>query len=226
MIKASPDAPDVPDAKPKLAAIAAAVAGVAAIGAAAYVVYEKRATPRPGYQVVEHDGDIEVRDYPALLVAETWATGPRDKALNQGFETLAAYIFAKRRGAGDDGARVAMTSPVLSDRDAEVVDQQAPRRGWRTRFIMPAPYTRATLPPPGDGIEIDGIPARRVAVIRFSGYATDARLSEHKDRLRAWIVARAMTAIGEAEYAYYDSPMIPGPLRRNEVLLPITRTIA
>ena len=208
---------------PRLGAlgIAGIVAGVAAAGAAAYVLYEKQATPRPDYQVAEGDGDIELRDYPALLVAETWATGLRADALNTGFETLAAYIFAKRPGAHDDGKRIAMTSPVLSDRDMEIVDQQAPPRGWRTRFVMPATYTRETLPPPGDGIEIDEVPARRVAAIRFPGYATDAGLADHEARLREWVVARGLTVIGDVEYAYYDSPMIPGPLRRNEVILPV-----
>ena len=179
-------------ASPRIGAlgIAGIVAGVAVAGAAAYVLYEKQATPRPDYRVVEVDGDIELRDYPSLLVAETWATGLRAAALNVGFETLAAFIFGKNRSTYDDGKRIAMTSPVLSDRDAEIVDQQSPPRGWRTRFIMPSNYTRATLPTPGDGIEIDEVPARRVAVVRFAGYATDASLAEHEARLRTW-AARA-----------------------------------
>ncbi len=33
--------------------------------------------------------------------------------------------------------------------------------------------------------------------------------------------AQGIAPLGEAEYAFYDAPMVPGPLRRNEVLIPV-----
>ena len=41
-------------------------------------------------------------------------------------------------------------------------------------------------------------------------------------RLRGWLAKRGVRSNGEPEYAFYNSPMIPGPLRRNEVWLAIS----
>ncbi|MCX7344583.1 MAG: heme-binding protein, partial [Alphaproteobacteria bacterium] len=49
------------------------------------------------YEVLEADGDIEIRAYPALVVAEVTRTGNRDEAVRAGFGPLARYIFAKER---------------------------------------------------------------------------------------------------------------------------------
>jgi hypothetical protein len=40
-------------------------------------------------------------------------------------------------------------------------------------------------------------------------------------RLETWIAQQGLKRAGEPEYAFYDAPMVPGPLRRNEVLIPI-----
>jgi hypothetical protein len=39
--------------------------------------------------------------------------------------------------------------------------------------------------------------------------------------LRAWLLGQGIVPEGEAEFAFYDAPMVPGPLRRNEVLIPV-----
>ena len=52
--------------------------------------------------------------------------------------------------------------------------------------------------------------------------ATDALLAEQEDRLRGWLAKRGVKCKGEPEYAFYNSPMIPGPLRRNEVWLALS----
>lgn len=179
-------------------------------GAAAYIVHEK-SVEKPTFIVEQEDGAFSVRRYPPLLVAQTVSTGERLKALNTGFNRLAGFIFAKDRPDGDR-RKIAMTAPVLSDR----VDG-----GWRTRFVMPDDFTPATLPRPGNEVAIDALPGRRVAAIRFSGMAADNSLAVHERRLRDWLAARGLTASGPADYAFYNSPFVPGPLRRNEVLVPL-----
>lgn len=186
---------------------AAAVLGAAAV---AFLVHEKM-VERPRYEVVEEDGSITVRRYPELLVVETVARGDRKTALGEGFNRLAAFIFAKDRPDGD-GRRIAMTAPVLSDhRDG----------GWRTRFIMPTAFTRETLPRRGADVDATVLPSRLVAAIRYAGSVGDAALREHEKRLRDWLGAHHKRAAGPAEHAFYDSPFMPAPLRRNEVLIPL-----
>ena len=200
----------------KLGRIAAIGGGLIALAGAtaALVAYREKSVEKPAYAAVETDDAIEVRDYPALVVAETVTPGDRLSALNEGFEALSDYISARRRGAGAKGERIAMTAPVLTDRTE--------RGQWRTRFIMPARYTLESLPEPAAGVNTATIPARRLAAIRFSGTAGDEALAEQERQLRVWLAQHGYTADGPAEYAFYNSPFVAPPLRHNEVLVPVT----
>ena len=184
----------------------------ALLGAAALAFYlREAATEHAGYTVEQADGVFEIRRYPALLVAETALPGGRKVALNTGFRRLARYIFAEDRPDGDR-RKIAMTAPVLSD--------QAGGR-WRTRFVLPRGLAAADLPQPGPEVSAETLPSRRLAAIRFSGRGTDDQLQSAERDLRGWLLGRGLSVTGPAEYAFYNSPFIPGPLRRNEVLLPI-----
>ena len=197
-----------------------ALIGGGLVAAAAAVLIKEKLAEKPEYAVVETDGRFEVRDYPAVLVAETIARGPRRVALNTGFERLAAYIFAKSRS----GEKIAMTAPVLSERApastaTTTLADGGGLQGWRVRFVMPAKYTTATLPAPPEGVQISKVAARRVAAVRFSGLANDAALQAQEHALRQWLEQRGTTAVGHAEHAFYDAPFVPPPLRRNEIIL-------
>ena len=116
----------------------AVVGGTVVLAGAAYFVAKKVAehTEEPDYDIVRQDGDIEIRDYDAMIVAETVKSGYHEKARRIGFETLADYIFANNRS----GKKIPMTAPVLQQfrrprarpglgdplRHAEEVHQGAP----------------------------------------------------------------------------------------------------
>ncbi len=200
----------------------AVVAGAALIGGAFYVLQE-RATEEPDFRPLKTDGDFQIRDYGAITVAETVVQGPRKAALSDGFTIIADYIFAKSR----DGEKIAMTVPVTQDggdpmaSDPPMFDDDL-EGAWRTRFVMPAGRTSADLPEPPDGVELVDLAPRRVAVVSFSGRADDKMLASQEDRLRGWLARGGEKAGGEPEYAFYNSPVIPGPLRRNEVWLALS----
>lgn len=195
------------------ARLIAAGAGLAIVGAAAAFA-QSRQTEQPDFRLVRQDGDFEIRDYPALVVAEVTHAGSRERASGASFRRLAAYIFAQDRPEG--GEKIAMTAPVLQDE---------PRPGqWRMRFVMPARYTRDALPPAPEDIALVDTPARKMAAVRFSGTASDRDLALMEARLRDWMAMQGLMPAGEAEFAFYDAPMVPGPLRRNEVLIPVAVT--
>lgn len=187
-----------------------------------------RNTEQPEFALVSREDAFEVRDYPALVVAEVISTGTRERASSASFRRLAAYIFAQDRPQG--GEQIAMTAPVLQQpakpdepiaMTAPVLQQEAGGDQWRMRFVMPAKYTLATLPAAPRDITLTQIPARRVAAVRFSGNGASADLARMTARLETWIAQRGLNPAGDPEYAFYDAPMVPGPLRRNEVLIPI-----
>ena len=197
-----------------------AAAGAALIGGAAFYYLRERQTEEPDFRPLETDGDYQIRDYPAIVVAETVVHGPRRDAMDEGFRILADYIFAKSR----DGEKLEMTVPVMQDSgdpmasDPPLFDDDL-EGAWRTRFVMPEGRSASDLPEPPPGIDLVELAPRKVAVVSFSGVASDRLLAEQEDRLRGWLARRGEMISAEPEYAFYNSPIIPGPLRRNEVWL-------
>jgi len=201
----------------------AAAVGAALLGGAAFYYLREKQTEEPDYRALISDGDYQIRDYPAVTVAETVVEGPRRDALDRGFRRLADYIFAKSR----EGEKLEMTVPVMQDggdpmaSDPPLFDDDL-EGAWRTRFVMPSGRSSGDLPAAPEGIELVELPPRKVAVVSFSGNADDRLLSQQEDRLRGWLARRGEASEAEPEYAFYNSPMIPGPLRRNEVWLALS----
>jgi hypothetical protein len=179
----------------------------------AYVLREK-AAPRPNWRVLVSEGDLQIRAYPAIRVLETIVPGPRKEALNNGYRLLAAFAL---------GQNLPITVPFLQDAgnpmasDPPLFDD-AMEGGWRVRFILPD--DAGELGPPPEGVAIVEIPPRRLGAATFHGTAHDERLQAAEDRLRGWLARHGEECLqSEPEYGFYNSPMIPPALRRNEVLL-------
>lgn len=190
--------------------IVAGIGALAAAGAGLFYLRETQSEKAP-YTRLKTEGPFELRAYPALLVAETIQPGDREDATNRGFRLLARYIFAEER----EGEPIAMTAPVLIEPSLDGI------AGWKMRFILPAKWTEDTLPATGPDIGINDIPARRVAAVHFAGRADDALLADKEAALRGWIADTGLKPLGDVEYAFYNSPLIPGPLRRTEVLIEV-----
>lgn len=184
----------------------AAVAGVAAAGAAWVYLRDKRPWTPP-YAIDASEGAVELRVYPAITVAATVQPGKRDRALGNGFGLLADYAF----GEGREGEELPMTVPLIAT--------PVGKRGWEVR--LPIPDGRAEGLAAAGGVSIATIPARAVAAIRFSGKADDALLAAQEAELRGWLEARGIAVTGAVEHALYNSPMLPGRARHNEVWLPV-----
>jgi hypothetical protein len=197
---------------------AAAVGAGTLVGLGIAWVLREKATPEPDYRVLMSEGDLQIRSYPAVTVAETIVAGPRKEALNEGYRILSDYLTAKSR----PGERLPMRVPVLQDAgnpmasDPPLFDDEI-EGGWRVRLTLPG---EQDLPEPPAGVTLVEMPARRVGVATFHGTAHDDRLEAAEDRLRGWLKRHGEECLkAEAEYAFYNSPMVPPPLRRNEVLL-------
>ena len=57
--------------------------GAALLGGAALYFFREKSTEEPDYRALESEGDHQIRDYPALTVAETVVEGSRRDALDQ-----------------------------------------------------------------------------------------------------------------------------------------------
>jgi len=179
------------------------------------------ATEQARYEVVASFDGIELRDYPAHVVAETEVAGDRAGAGNEGFRRLAGFIFggnhrpAARAAGGAE--KIDMTAPV-----AQSAASAGVRDRWRMQFIMPSRYTLATLPAPDDArVNVREMPARRFAAHRYSGTWSEESYEEALAKLQAAMARAGLRAAGEPVWARYDPPWTPWFLRRNEILIPV-----
>ena len=60
------------------------------------------------YTVIEQQGDIQIREYAPMIIAQASVSGDREAAINQGFQIIADYIFGNNTRA----QKAAMTEPV------------------------------------------------------------------------------------------------------------------
>jgi hypothetical protein len=178
------------------------------------------------YEVVQTDGDIELRDYAPSIVAETVVEGDFEDAGNKAFRTLFKYIDGENRAQSE----IAMTAPVAqqeSSREIAMtapVSQQAAGEGWVVSFMMPASYTMETIPEPlNPAVKIRQIPAYRAAAIRYSGFWSEKNYAEHRNELAEWLDKQRLRAAGPAVWARYNAPFVPWFMRRNEILIPVER---
>jgi hypothetical protein len=89
-------------------------------------------------------------------------------------------------------------------------------------FVIPREVDRNGVPDPAhESVLIESRPAVRVAAYRFSGVADETLRGKALHKLEAWMARQQLTAHGDPTFAYYDAPFIPGPFRRNEVLLQV-----
>ena len=180
------------------------------------------AIEEPGYAVVQQLDGAEVRQYAPYMVAQVLVSGPADQAGNQAFPILAGYIFGKNKGA----RKLDMTAPVTQaavpvklDMTAPVTQAEAPG-GYLVQFVLPKSVTLASAPEPVDPrVQLREVPGSRVAVIRYSGFWSQANYDEHLGKLQAALRAAQLPWAGEPTLSRYDPPFTPWFLRRNEIWL-------
>jgi len=176
---------------------------------------------QPNYKVLESQGGIEIREYAPMIVAEVEVRGERMKALNQGFRLIADYIF----GNNLSSKKVAMTAPVTQEAGEKIamtapVTQDGGGDTWKVRFVMPQQYTLETLPrPKNQDVRLMATPAKRVVVIRFSGFNTDKNINTHRQRLLNYIADHHLSVVGQPKTAFYNPPWTLPFLRRNEIMI-------
>ena len=185
------------------------------------------------YTVIKKKNGYEVREYPAHIVAQTTVQGTGKEGLVAGFKIVAGYIFGGNvkkesiamtspvvaephsakvsRGAG--GKNIAMTSPVLATVEGS---------SQTVSFGMPRAYALDALPIPNDPrVKIVTIPAKKYAVMRFSGYRSDSRIKRMQEKLLSALTRDSLAPQGAAAYAGYNAPWTPPWMTRHEVLVEI-----
>jgi len=187
-------------------------------------VFGIRSADEPNYQVLNDYGHIQIRQYPAMVVAQTEVNADYKSSSSQAFHRLAGYIF----GGNKKQQKIAMTAPVIQEQETETMVMTAPvfqqKSGgvWLMAFVLPSGYTVSTAPVPLDSaVLIKELPDKKVAVIRYSGSLSEQSIEEKAEELKNWLTKQGYQVISPSRSAAYDPPWTLPFLRRNEVHIDI-----
>ncbi len=182
------------------------------------------AIEEPDYIVESKAKNYEIRSYGSVVVAETRIESDFENAGNQAFRILAGYIF----GANKSKTKIEMTAPVNQEKASEKIEMTAPVTqskaitGFLVQFTMPKKYNLETLPIPNDSrVQLRQLPARKMAVYRYSGSWSELRYNEKLASFRNDLKSNGVETTGEPVLARYNSPFQLWFLRRNEIWLEV-----
>jgi len=186
------------------------------------------ATEEPKFTLLEKDQSFELRLYEPKILAEVLVSGTMREASSNGFRLIADFIFGNNIATSGKSEKISMTAPVLIEPHAEKISMTAPVNveqsgaGWKVNFVMPSQYTLETLPKPNNPVvKIKPIPAKKFAVIQFSGLVDEEKMAKKVNDLEQWISTKQLKVLGNAELARYNPPWTLPFLRRNEVLIEV-----
>lgn len=192
----------------------------------AWGYFSVRSIEQPSYELLSEKDGIEVRQYDSYIVAETTVEAGYREGLNSGFMVVADYIFGNNTKQTD----IAMTAPVISEENPAVSEEIAmttpvfsEEEGEKKRtigFVMPSKYTAETLPMPNnDAVTIREVPAQKVAVLKFSGWATETKVERYRASFLEKLQEQGFEVSGKPRLAQYNPPWTPPFMRRNEFMI-------
>jgi hypothetical protein len=174
---------------------------------------------QPPYQVVRALApNIEIRTYQARAAVQT---SMRDGNDGEAFGRLFRYIA----GANHTKDAVAMTVPVERHRSiamtVPVEETDPPKGGGVMRFFLPKSVASAPPVPTDPAVQLVTVPAQTLAVIRYSGVATDSSRATELALLQRALARVGVTVEGEPSYYSYDPPWALPFVRRNEIAVAV-----
>lgn len=161
------------------------------------------------YEVLASENGYQIRKYPKLTVATTeLKSSSYSNNSSTGFRKIASYIF----GGNSSNQQIAMTSPVQMDMGTEPT----------MSFFMPGNVDPSELPSPNrKDVIVTVQPSKIVAVIEFSGWASDKVLNKQFKLLKSKLKKESIEFVDSYSFLGYNPPykLIN---RKNEVIIPLT----
>ena len=165
------------------------------LGFKSYSMYDDQ------YTVIRTIDKVEIRQYPSAI----YASYAKIDNNNSQFQVLANYIF----GGNIKQEKIGMTSPVhmIQSNKKEML------------FRMPNRYKIKSLPRPNDDdIQLFRMEGRKIAALRFSGYANSTKIARYKNELINILRKNNIKTTNQFEVLVYDSPY-KVLNRRNEIIV-------
>ena len=166
-------------------------------------------TEKQKFNLVHSEKQFEIRYYPSSAMATVYLSANEYKQISTpGFRTLAGFIF----GGNNANTKIAMTSPVHMNINDSLSSMS---------FVMPSEYDIEELPTPTNSkVKLESSPAEYVAAIKFGGYASDASIRRHSEKLASLLDEKGISHQGNFRYLGYNPPyQLLG--RKNEIIVTV-----
>jgi hypothetical protein len=178
-------------------------------GVVSFFSFRFKGIETPNYKVIKTIGEVEIREYPQMILAQTKLGGSKfDSNGNRGFSTVAGYIF----GGNQQQQKIAMTSPVIMNMSETEASMS---------FVMPSQYQLSELPTPNStAVSLVSQDSMKLAVLRFGGFSSDEKIAKHAQILTQILEKNNIRTKGSLLYMGYNAPW-DVINRRNEVAFQI-----
>jgi hypothetical protein len=171
-----------------------------------YVLISRNNIESYPYKVLKQYPDFEVREYEAsLFTTVKIPMSDYKNASSSGFRQLAGYIF----GGNETNEKISMTSPVaMSIEDTTTM-----------MFLVPKKFNKENLPKPNqNSIEFKEMPSKKMASIRFGGWASNEKIERYKNELVRALEKEGIAHTGRFSFFGYNAPF-DLLFRKNEVVV-------
>ena len=171
-----------------------------------FAVNSQRTIETYPYVIKKSHTDFEIRAYEATLFTSVKLSSSDYKnSSSQGFSILAGYIF----GDNDRNEKISMTSPVsMSLEDSMTM-----------MFMVPKKLDKDLLPKPNQSdIKFKNEPAKTMAALQFSGWASDKKIKKFKQKLKTALDAEGISYTDRFYFFGYNAPYEVFN-RKNEIIV-------
>ena len=160
------------------------------------------------FETLAYKNGYQIRKYSEMTVASTELdSSSYSRVSSQGFRKIASYIF----GGNSSSEQIAMTSPVQMEMGSKTT----------MSFFMPGNKEVKDLPTPNlKDVYINVQPSKTVAVIEFSGWASDEVLEQQFNLLKEKLDAELIAYEDNFSFLGYNPPYQLFN-RKNEVIIPL-----
>ena len=176
------------------------------LGAQIYLYKSSHSIEGYRYDVLATYEGFETRQYKAsLFTTVKLNTNKYKQASGKGFSVLAGYIFGKNVTQ----ERISMTSPVAMSLEKKMT----------MSFLVPEGFTKENLPKPDNkNIKFLEVPEKKMAAIRFGGWATDQKIEKYKIELIALLNKNKIKHTNHFSVLGYNPPYELF-FRKNEIIV-------
>jgi len=173
-----------------------------------FMAYRTAQIESPQYEVIKSFEKFEIRNYHAMVLAQTQLNSNVYKeSSSMGFKTIANYIF----GGNQENQKIAMTSPVIME-----IGEAS-----KMSFVMPKEHSFENLPKPNSAnVELIQVNPKTYAVLSFTGFANDQKIELYSKKLLRFLKSEKLVPVGNIKFLGYNPPwQVLG--RKNEVAIEV-----